>query len=459
MHAAASIDASPVNALNLQLVGAAEWPSHCRKLSPGSQALAAAQGFKAQAGRILLLHGQDGALSGAVLGLGDKPSPMQLGSAAAHLPSGAWQIGALPAGMDATQATLAWALGAYHFDRYKARPRPLACLSPPDGTDNAEVHRLAEAVYLARDLVNTPAGDMGPAALQTAAEGVASRFGAQCTSVIGEDLLRQGFPLIHAVGRAAHEPPRLVHLHWGDLPGAPHICLVGKGVTFDTGGLNMKTGPGMAIMKKDMGGAAHALALAQLIMAANLPVRLSVLLPIAENAISGPAMRPGDVIISRNGSSIEITNTDAEGRLILADALVKADEDQPDLLLDFATLTGAARIALGPDLVPFYTADESLALAMEAAALAAHDPLWRMPLWDAYDSDLDSPIADMRNSGDGQAGSITAALFLRRFVKTPQWVHLDIYAWSPRERPARPLGGDATGLRAVWHMLKERYAP
>lgn len=445
-------------ALELHGVPAGHWPHCLQQLSPGMQAYAARQGFKGQAGRILHLHGADGGLSGALLGLGDTPSPMQIGAAAAHLPSGDYRLAPCPAPLDPTLSAIAWALGAYAFDRYKARSRAGPRLCPPAGADMAEARRQAEAVYLVRDLVNTPAGDMGPEALQAAAQSLADRFGARLEAVIGEDLLAAGYPLVHGVGRAAHEPPRLLHMTWGEDPAAPHICLIGKGVTFDTGGLNMKTGTGMALMKKDMGGAAHALALAQLIMSAALPVRLSVLVPIAENAISAASVRPGDVLISRNGRSIEITNTDAEGRLILADALAKACEDTPDLLLDFATLTGAARVALGADLVPFYTPDDGLAGALEEAAHGVHDPLWRMPLWTAYDSDLDSPIADMRNSGDGQAGSILAALFLRRFVTVANWAHFDIYAWSPKERPARPMGGDATGLRAAWHMVKARFA-
>lgn len=445
-------------ALEVHGVPASHWPHCLQQLSPGMQAYAASQGFKGQAGRILHLHGADGGLSGALLGLGESPSAMQIGAAAAHLPSGDYRLAPGPAPFDPTLSAIAWALGAYAFDRYKARSRAGARLCPPVGADMAEARRQAEAVYLVRDLVNTPAGDMGPAALQAAAQSLADRFGARLEAVIGEDLLAAGYPLVHGVGRAAHEPPRLLHMTWGEDPTAPLICLIGKGVTFDTGGLNMKTGAGMALMKKDMGGAAHALALAQLIMSAALPVRLSVLVPIAENAISAASVRPGDVLISRNGRSIEITNTDAEGRLILADALAKACDDTPDLLLDFATLTGAARVALGADLVPFYTPDDALAQALEEASHGVHDPLWRMPLWTAYDSDLDSPIADMRNSGDGQAGSILAALFLRRFVTVANWAHFDIYAWSPKERPARPMGGDATGLRAAWHMVKARFA-
>jgi leucyl aminopeptidase len=298
---------------------------------------------------------------------------------------------------------------------------------------------------------------MGPEALEAAARAVADAQGADFHAIVGDDLLAQDYPLIHAVGRAAAEAPRLLHLTWGD-PGAPRVALVGKGVTFDTGGLDIKPAAGMRMMKKDMGGAAHALALAQIIMDAKLPVKLDVFLAVVENSIAGNAFRPGDVIKSRKGPTVEIDNTDAEGRLILADALARACEDQPVLLLDFATLTGAARTALGPDLPPFYTGDEALAAELAQAALDTSDPIWRMPLWDAYEAEMDSPIADMKNTGDGAfAGSIYGALFLRRFVSVSTWAHFDIFAWAPKEKPARPSGGEAQALRACWAVLKARF--
>jgi leucyl aminopeptidase len=328
----------------------------------------------------------------------------------------------------------------------------------PEGADRAEAERIVRAAWLARDLVNTPTSDMGPEALHAAAENVAREYEATFKAVVGDDLLKQNYPLIHAVGRAALQAPRLLHLSWGNAD-APRVTLVGKGVCFDTGGLDIKPSAGMRLMKKDMGGAAHALALGQIVMNAKLPVKLDVFLPVVENAISGDAFRPGDIIKSRQGLTVEIDNTDAEGRLILADALTRACEDKPALLLDFATLTGAARTALGPDIPPFYANDEALASDLANASTETSDPIWRMPLWDAYETEMDSPIADLKNTGDGAfAGSIYAALFLRRFVDAPAWAHFDIFAWAPKEKPARPQGGDAQALRATWAVIKQRFA-
>jgi leucyl aminopeptidase len=287
---------------------------------------------------------------------------------------------------------------------------------------------------------------------------LARAHGAAFGAIVGDDLLAQNFPLIHAVGRAAAQPPRLLHLSWGNTD-ARRLCVVGKGVTFDTGGLDLKPSAGMRLMKKDMGGAAHALALAQIVMDAAPNLRLDVYLPVVENSVSGNAFRPGDVIKSRKGVTVEIDNTDAEGRLILADALTRACEDQPALLLDFATLTGAARTALGPDIPPFYTDDESLAVELMQASMETNDPIWRMPLWEPYDGDMDSPIADIKNMGDGAfAGSIYAALFLKRFVSAPSWAHFDIFAWAPKEKPSRPQGGEAQTLRACWHVIRSRFS-
>ncbi len=323
-----------------------------------------------------------------------------------------------------------------------------------------EAERIARAVFRVRDLVNTPANAMGPEALHAAAQAGAAAGGAAFTAWVGQDLLAANFPLIHAVGAAAREAPRLLHLAWtpGDKPARAHIVLVGKGVTFDSGGLNVKPEAGMRWMKKDMGGAAHALALGELIMEARLPVRLDVWLPVVENAISGAAMRPGDIVRSRKGLSVEIDNTDAEGRLILADALTRASEDKPDLIVDFATLTGAARAALGPDLAPLYTDDEALAQELLQAGRDTFDPLWRMPLWAGYEPEIESPIADLKNTGDGaMAGSVAAALFLRRFVDAPAWAHFDLYSWAAKARPGRPAGGEAQALRAVYAMLQRRF--
>jgi len=381
---------------------------------------------------------------------------MTMGALSQHLPAGEYRIAAAPREFSPTLIAIAWGLGAYAFERYKKRKRPAPSLCVSEGADMGEAARIVRAAWLARDLVNTPTNDMGPEHLQAAAEAVAHEHGAVLEAIVGDDLITQNYPLIHAVGRASQHAPRLLHLTWGDA-GAKKLTLVGKGVCFDTGGLDLKPSTGMRLMKKDMGGAAHALALAQMVMDAKLDVRLELYLPVVENAVSGNAFRPGDVIRSRKGLTVEIDNTDAEGRLILADALARACEDEPDLLLDFATLTGAARTALGPDIAPFYANDDALAEAFTRASAEMLDPLWRMPLWDAYDGEMDSPIADLKNTGDAAfAGSIYGALFLRRFVTAPAWAHFDIFAWAPKEKPARPQGGEAQGLRASWNVIKGR---
>jgi leucyl aminopeptidase len=383
---------------------------------------------------------------------------MAMGALAQNLPAGDYKIAQAPREFAAGLAATAWGLGAYAFDRYKKRKRPAPQLAAPEGADMAEVARIVSAAYLARDLVNTPTNDMGPVALHAAAEAVARAHNAHFTPIVGDALLQENYPLIHAVGRAAAQAPRLLHIRWGE-PDAPRVALVGKGVCFDTGGLDIKSDAGMRLMKKDMGGAAHALALAQIVMDAKLPVRLDVFIPAVENAISADAYRPGDVIKSRKGPTVEIDNTDAEGRLILADALARASEENPVLMLDFATLTGAARVALGPDLPPFFTDDENLAQELAAAANETSDPIWRLPLWEPYDAEMDSSIADLKNTGEpGMAGAIYGALFLKRFVAAQSWAHFDVYAWSNKEKPARPQGGDAQSLRACWRVLKQRFA-
>lgn len=445
--------ATPIHALR-----ASEWGGWIEGRAEALRRLAAAHDFRAQAGRILVAPATDGSIERVLLGLGEKANVMQMGALAQHLPAGDYRIAQAPREFAAGQVAIAWGLGSYAFTRYKPRKRPLCRLVAPEGADIADVERVVRACWLVRDLVNTPAGDLGPQALAAAAQDLANAHGAAFEAIVGEALLAQNYPLIHAVGRAAKEAPRLVRITWG-APEAPLVALVGKGVTFDTGGLDIKPDTGMRIMKKDMGGAAHALALGQLIMDAKLPVRLDIYLPIVENAISGDAFRPGDIVRSRKGLTVEVDNTDAEGRLILADALARASEDRPHLLLDFATLTGAARSALGPDLPPMYTDDEVLAADFARAAAETNDPLWRMPLWEPYEGDMDSPIADLKNTGDGaMAGSIYAALFLKRFVEARAWAHFDIYAWAPREKPSRPFGGEAQGLRAAWRVLRQRYA-
>ncbi|MCU6452575.1 leucyl aminopeptidase family protein [Sphingomonas sp. A2-49] len=384
-----------------------------------------------------------------------RPGPWMLAKLVEALPAGTYRVAG-----DLGPAALGWVLGQYRFDRYRTvEDAGARVLLTTEVAAIDETLRIAAATALVRDLVNTGAGDLGPAELEAAADALARRYGATMTVTRG-DALATGYPLIHAVGQAAEKAraPRLIELEWGD-PAHPRVALVGKGVTFDTGGLDIKPAAGMRLMKKDMGGAAHALALADLVMAAQLPVRLHLLIPAVENAIAGNAFRPGDVLRSRLGPTIENTNTDAEGRLILADALARAGEGAPALILDFATLTGAARVALGPDLPPLFTDDDALAQAVLAAGEALDDPLWRMPLWDGYDEMLRSDIADMVNAPDGGfAGAITAALFLRRFVpKGVAWAHMDVFAWRPAARPGRPKGGDAFALRACYAMLKQRY--
>jgi leucyl aminopeptidase len=444
--------ATPIHVLR-----ASEWPIWIETRPEPLRRLCAVHDFKAQAGRILLAPATDGGIERVLFGLGEGKSPLALGTLSAQLPSGDYKIVQAPREFSAGLVAIAWGLGAYSFDRYKPRKRPAPRLAPPEGADMAEARRIIAASYLARDLINTPTNEMGPETFHARAEEVAKNYNAGFEAIVGDDLLTHNYPLIHAVGRAAAQAPRLLHLTWGD-ESAPRVTLVGKGVTFDTGGLNLKPESGMRLMKKDMGGAAHALALAQIVMDAGLPVRLDVYLPVVENSVSGDAFRPGDVIASRKGASVEIDNTDAEGRLILADALARASEDKPDLMLDFATLTGAARTALGPDIPPFFSNDDVLADQMAKASAEMFDPLWRMPLWPAYEPDIESLIADLKNAGDGgMAGAIYAALFLKRFVDAKSWGHFDVYAWAPRDKPSRPQGGEAQTLRACWRVLKSRY--
>ena len=427
-------------------------------LSSAQRKWARANGFTGQRGRLLALPGADGAVTGYLFGLGadrDRPG-LVTGLAAAALEQGSYRLDGEVG--DPALAALGFRLGAYRFDRYR-KPKGRPELAPPDGIDTAELDRLTEAAFLARDLVNTPASDLGPAALERAVRDLAGRHKMKVRAVVGEALLKQNLPLIHAVGRAAHEPPRLLDLTWGRATD-PTVTLVGKGVTFDTGGLDIKPSSSMLLMKKDMGGAANILGLAHAVMDARLRVRLRVLIPIVENAISASSFRPGDILRARNGTTVEIGNTDAEGRLILADALALADEDSPELVIDMATLTGAARAAGRPHLPPLYTADDALADALLDAGSRWDDPLWRMPLWAPYDKMIASKVADVNNAGQGGfAGSVTAALFLQRFVKQARaWAHLDIYAWAPEARPGRSFGGTDQGIRAVYGLLKQRYS-
>lgn len=420
-------------------------------------AFAAASQFAAKAGEVLLLPDADGGVAGVLLGLGAGDDPFAAAALAEKLPAGTYAFDTPPADPDA--ALLGFALGTYRFDRYKSRTTAREVrLVVPAGADALDVSRVARGVFLARDLINTPASDMGPADLETAAETLHRRYDAHLAVIRGEDLLKENYPMIHAVGRASDRAPRLIDLTWGRKD-APRVTLVGKGVCFDTGGLNLKPGNFMALMKKDMGGAAAALALGQMLMDRGLDIRLRVLVAAVENAVAGNAFRPGDVLASRKGISVEIGNTDAEGRLVLADALAEADSETPELIADFATLTGAARVALGPDLPPVYTKDDALAADLAAAAQEVHDPVWRLPLWAGYDGWLDSKIADVNHISDGPfAGSITAALFLNRFVTaTASYLHADIYGWTAKARPGRPVGGELQAARALYRLLCRRY--
>ncbi len=438
-------------------------PIHfCRPDEPVPQdarAWAEANGFAAEAGRVLVYPGPSGRPAGALLGVGKDiggHAPLLSGALAKALPAGNWRLeGGLS---DRRLAALGLALGAYVFGRYGKKPGRDLTIVLPEGLDFGRLEAEISAHTLVRDLVNTPTNDMGPGALEEAAAELAGANAAALTVTRGEALLSAGFPMIHAVGRAGAEAPRLIDMTWGSAA-APKITLVGKGVCFDTGGLDIKPSSGMLLMKKDMGGAANVLGLAAMIMRAALPVRLRVLIPAVENSISANSYRPGDVLRSRKGLTVEIGNTDAEGRLVLADALAFADEEAPDLLVDMATLTGAARVALGPDLPPFYTDDDRLAADLAKASVTEADPLWRMPLWPAYDGKFSSKIADVNNvNSDGFAGSVIAALFLKRFVdKAKSWAHFDIFAWNPVDRPHGPVGGEAQAIRAIARVLDERY--
>ena len=418
---------------------------------------AGAARFEAKPGEVLIAPGEGSAEWSVVLGEAEHASVWNLAGAATRLPEGIYRLGdGNPGGM-----ALGWLLAQHRFDRYLASPDPMPqrVLLTKEPAAIPEIIRVAQATALVRDLVNTPAADMGPAELQHHAEAIAKSHGASVHVTKGHDL-ETGYPMIHAVGAAAEKrhAPRLIEIEWGN-PAHPRVAIIGKGVTFDSGGLDIKPASGMRIMKKDMGGAAHALALARLVMESRLPIRLHMLIPAVENAIAGNAFRPGDILKSRNGMTVEIDNTDAEGRLVLADAITKAVEADAALIVDFATLTGAARVALGPDLPALFSNDHDLADALNKASVAEHDPVWRLPLWSGYDDMLKSEIADVVNSAEsGMAGAITAALFLRKFVPagTP-WAHLDTWAWRAGAKTGRPKGGEALGLRAVWAVLKGRY--
>jgi leucyl aminopeptidase len=429
-----------------------------------TRAWLAALRFRAERHQVTCIGRPDGSVSGAVLGLGalgsiDTLEPWHLAGAVDRLPAGAWRIETPLPAEAATAAALGWAHGSYRFERYRSKPKAAASaiLVPPQLAEMTYVRRAAAAIAMARDLINMPAADLSPERLADEALALARANGAEGRCIAG-DALREGYPAIYAVGQAAASAPRLVDFTWGD-PAAPKVTLVGKGVCFDTGGLDIKPPAGMLLMKKDMGGAACVLALARLVMESSLPVRLRVLVPAVENSIAGNAYRPGDVLRTRKGVTVEVGNTDAEGRLILCDALALADAERPDLLIDLATLTGAARIALGPELpAVFGTRDATLeALLRHGRRLA--DPLWPMPLWAGYDDEIASKIADLNNvSSSALAGAIIGGLFLKRFVtEATDWLHVDLFGWNPKDRPGRPIGAEPQTVRALFALLAERY--
>ncbi len=423
--------------------------------------------FTAKPGSVCLIPGADGGLERVLVGRGDGTDMWTWAALPANLPEADYRLDESPGASDPTSCidpvdpdavALGWTLGTYRFSRYRAHEGGFARLAWPAGSDRGAVERAAEATFLVRDLINTPAGDMGPEELAGAASSLAARHGARCSVIVGDDLLARNYPAIHAVGRASSRDPRLIDIVWGEGD-HPKVTLVGKGVCFDSGGLNLKPSAGMKLMKKDMGGAANMLGLAHMVMSAGLPVRLRVLIPAVENSVSGNALRPLDVVPTRKGLTVEIGNTDAEGRVILADALCEAASEEPGLLIDFATLTGAARVALGVELPALFTNDDALADLLQAHGQAEGDPLWRLPLWQPYRRHVESTVADLTNAPESPfAGAITAALFLAAFVDpVASWAHVDLMAWNTEARPGRPKGGEAMGMRAVYEHLCHKF--
>jgi len=451
--------AGKTQAVPILFVTTANFAEATRILGDREHVFIRAAGYEPKPGRHLIVPGPDGKLAGVLFGLETEDEPVKdlfrPGQLVGLLPPGTYRFANTP--HNTRLAVLAFALGAYQFTRYRKAEARDVRLVVPDGVDGEDLTHIVEGVTLCRDLTNTPSNDMGPAELEAAARTLAKQHAAK-VQVTSGDVLVKNFPLINAVGAGSARAPRLIDVTWGKVSD-PKITLIGKGVCFDTGGLDIKPDTGMLNMKKDMGGAATALALAHMIMARGLKLRLRVLIPAVENSISATSFRPRDVYASRKGISVEIGNTDAEGRLILADALALADEDKPSLIVDFATLTGAARVALGPDVPPFFTDDDALADEFMRAGAAENDPIWRMPLWRPYEAMLDSKVADLNNVGTGgHAGAIIAALFLRRFVTAPSWLHLDIFAWTPSAKPGRPEGAECQTARALYAMLCARYS-
>lgn len=453
---------APAGAIPITLVPADGVDEALGRLSPAQAEWARVSDFRGKLGQVLRLPDAEGRLATVLFGWGDEAARARgrfhLGDFARSAPEGTYRLETALEGDEAEEAALGWQLGRYRFDRYKkGAERREAVLLAPSGVDQARVDVQTEGVFLARDLINTPANDMGPEALEGACRDLATRHDAEVKVIKGEALLTENLPLIHAVGCAGGEAPRLIEMLWGEASN-PKLTLVGKGVCFDTGGLDIKPASAMKLMKKDMGGAATVLGLAHMVMALGLKVRLRVLIPAVENAISAQAMRPGDILRSRSGLTVEVNNTDAEGRLVLADALALGAEDAPALMLDMATLTGAARVALGPDIVPFFTDDAVLGPELVAAGRSAADPLWQLPLWPGYEAEIEPGIADLDNApSGGMAGAITAALFLKRFVGNTPWAHFDVYGWVPKARPGRPQGGEAQAARAILRVLEQHF--
>ena len=442
----------------IETTDAAHYAATRRRVTPAQRRWLTDSGFDASVGSFALLADVSGKVVRVIAGVDPQDALGAIAGLSCALPEGSYHLADETVLNQPAQAALGWALGAYQFNRYRQAKRAPAQLAVA-GAELAQLTPLIEATAQVRDLVNTPTEDMGPKEVADAVKQIGKKYKAKVREWVGDELLKANFPTIHAVGRASHRAPRFIELTWGRVSD-PKVTLVGKGVCFDTGGLDLKSADGMRWMKKDMGGAAHAIALARLVMQAKLPVRLTLLIPTVENSVTGNAMRPGEVVTTRAGHTVEIHNTDAEGRLILCDALAYAAEQQPQLIVDFATLTGAARVALGPDLPALFGNRDDCALAAITAGQSVDDPLWRLPLWRPYRKFLDSYLADFANAGTSRhAGAITAALYLERFVPDNiAWLHLDTYAWNDADRPGRPRGGEAMGLRALFAFLQQRYS-
>jgi len=456
-------EAEASGARPIWLVGEQGLRSWLELQTPAVRSWVAAQGFQAEKNKLLVVPSAAGEIAGVVAGLGptadlSEPSIWTSAGLPDRLPAGRYRFAGNFSAVGATHLTLGWEYGSYRFTRYRKAAAELPALVAPVGADLEYVRLASQALGEARDLINTPANDLGPAELGEAVQRLALQHEAECRIIVGEELLRQNYPLIYEVGKGSAREPRLIDMRWGRR-GAPQVTLIGKGVCFDTGGLDIKPSSGMLLMKKDMGGAALALALARMLMDADAPVQLRLLIPAVENSISGRSYRPSDVLRSRQGLTVEIGNTDAEGRLVLADALSEADREEPALLVDLATLTGAARVALGPELPAIYSLPVELAQELREIGERESDPMWPMPLWSGYDDDLASRVADLNNvSSTPFAGSIIGALFLKRFVnRTRNWLHADVYAWNARERPGRPIGADPHTVRALYRLIRQRF--